>query len=375
MILRRVLLLSAVAVFGAAVVHSASASRAASSGLVFVQTNATSGNQIVVYERADSGALMRAGTFSTGGDGGTATPGTQSDHLASQGSLVYDPARRVLIAVNAGSDSVSTLAVTGDGLRLLNIVSSGGAFPVSVAISGDLVYVLNAGEQGSVVGFRLDSGGLHAIADSRRGLGLANSVPPNFLTSPGQVGFTPDGRQLVVTTKASGSRIDVFAVGLGGLLSASPVANASATPVPFAFTFTPTGRLAVGEAATSSLSTYIVQSAGTLAAPESLSDGQMALCWIQRAGEFYYVANTASNTISGFRIDREGQPRLLADNGVVATTEPGPIDMTAPSAGGLLYAQTGGGSLTGYHINADGTLTTIATIHDLPTGIEGIAST
>ena len=57
-------------------------------------------------------------------------------------------------------------------------------------------------------------------------------------TSPGQVGFTPDGGKLVVTTKASGSNIVVYRVQGNGRLS-SPVVNASATPVPFAFTFGP----------------------------------------------------------------------------------------------------------------------------------------
>ncbi len=372
---RRTLLLVAAVLLAAAAVGSASAGRRdVGSGLVFVQTNQTSGNQIVVYRRTDSGVLLRLGTYATGGAGGIAA-GSASDHLASQGSLLYDATHGVLIAVNAGSHSLSTFRVTGDRLERLNVVSSGGPFPASLAISGDVVYVLNAGERGSVVGFRLEWDGLHPLADSRRFLGLSNTNPPNFLTSPGQVGFTPDGHQLAVTTKASGSMIDVFAVGPDGLLSTSPTTNASATPVPFAFTFTPSGRLAVGEAVASSLSTYIVQSDGALAAPKSLSDGQMALCWIQRAGDFYYVSNTASNTISAFRVDREGQPSLVGDSGVVATTGPGPIDMTAPSAGGLLYVETGSGTVTGYHINAGGTLSTIATTHDLPPGIEGIAST
>src|SRR5204862_7600445 len=101
--------------------------------------------------------------------------------------------------------------------------------------------------------------------------------PPFSLTSPGQVGFTPDGKQLIVTTKASGSLIDVFAVEHDGTLSAAPVANPSATPVPFAFTFAH-GRLVMGEAGASSLTTYDVGSNGTLSDPKSQGDGQAALC-------------------------------------------------------------------------------------------------
>src|SRR4051794_11466433 len=75
--------------------------------IVFVQTNELGGNQIAVYDRRPGGSLARAGTYPTGGLGGAAAPGTESDRLASQGSLVYDRGHRLLIAVNAGSNTVS----------------------------------------------------------------------------------------------------------------------------------------------------------------------------------------------------------------------------------------------------------------------------
>ena len=121
----------------------------------------------------------------------------------------------------------------------------------------------------------------------------------------------------------------MFAVQQDGRLSAAPVVNPSATPVPFAFTFTPSGRLADGEAGTSSVTTYAVHADGSLADPKSLSDGQAALCWITQARGYYYVANTASNTLSGYTIAADGQPSLVGATGIVATTEPGPIDLAA----------------------------------------------
>jgi 6-phosphogluconolactonase (cycloisomerase 2 family) len=343
--------------------------------VVFVQTNEPSGNQVVVYDVDGDGHLVRAGTYATGGNGGVATPGAESDHLASQGSLVYDAGRRLLFAVNAGSDSVSTFSVHGDQLRLEGVVDSGGGFPASIAVRDKLVYVLNSGGSGIVQGFRIAGDRLLAIPNSARSLGLANTDPPDFLTSPGQVGFTPDGRQLIVTTKASGSTIDVFDVRPNGRLSATPIKNASATPVPFAFTFTPTGRLAMGEAGMSSVSTYVVQSDGTLTDPKSLSDGQVALCWILRVGEFYYVSNTGSNTVSAFQISAGGQPSLVGPTGVVATTNPGPIDLTSPTGTSFLYVQTGSGTVHEFQVASDGTLTPLGAVGGLPAGMEGIAST
>src|SRR5204862_320700 len=89
-------------------------------------------------------------------------------------------------------------------------------FPASVGVHDDLAYVLNSGGAGTVQGFRVTKDGLDSIPGSARSLGLANTDPPNFLTAPGQVGFTPDGRQLIVTTQATGSPIDEFRVGDDG---------------------------------------------------------------------------------------------------------------------------------------------------------------
>jgi 6-phosphogluconolactonase (cycloisomerase 2 family) len=341
------------------------------SGVVFVQTNEPSGNKIDVFDRGGDGRLTLAAAYPTGGRGGVAAPGTESDHLASQGSLVLGDGGRTLIAVNAGSDTVTAFRVHGDRLQLRNVVRSGGRFPASVAMHSDLVYVLNSGGSGIVQGFRLVGGRLVPIPDSARALGLANGDPPNFLTAPGQVGFTPDGAQLLVTTKASTSSIDVFEVGRDGRLSASPVVNPSATPVPFAFTFGPRGRLVAGEAGTSSVTTYAIGGDGTLSDPKSQSDGQTALCWIQRVGGLYFVSNTGSNTLSSFTLDSAGQPTLL--QAVAATTNPGPIDLAA--ADGYLYAETGtNGTVDEFAVNSDGTLTSIGAVTGLPSGIEGIAA-
>ena len=354
---------------------AAAADRAGPAGLVFAQTNEPSGNQIVVFDRDANGGLSRAGAFATGGSGSAAVPGTESDHLGSQGSLAYDPAHHLLIAVNAGSNSVSALRVVGDRLQLLGVVPSGGDFPASVAIHGDLVYVLNSGSAGVVQGFRVSDSGLTPIAGSGRSLGLTNSNPPFFLESPGQVGFSPDGSKLIVTTKKSGSTIDVFAVGADGLLSSTPSVDPSATPVPFAFTFAPSGRLVVGEAGTSSLTTYRLQPDGTLAEPKSLSDGQTALCWVQQVGDYYYVSNTGSNTISAFTIGADGRPALVGGSDVATTTDAGPIDETSPPGSHLLYVETGtAGTIEAFAVNADGSLTRLQDVTGLPPGLEGIAS-
>jgi 6-phosphogluconolactonase (cycloisomerase 2 family) len=344
--------------------------------VVFVQTNELDGNKIVVFERGRDGRLDRKDTYPTGGNGGIATPGTESDRLASQGSLVYDDRHDLLLAVNAGSDTFSVFRVRGERLSLEQVLPSGGQFPASVAVHRDLVYVLNAGGTGILQGFRIDDRRLSPLSGSARSLGLANTDPPDFLTSPGQVGFTPDGDQLLVTTKASRSTIDVYEVRRDGRLSETAVLNPSATPVPFAFTFDRRDRLVSGEAAASAVTTYTLRDDGTLTNPQSQSDNQVALCWIVEARGFFYVSNTGSDTLSGYRIDRDGRPTLIGPTGIVGTTEQGPIDMTTSAGGRFLYAQTGAsGTVDEFRVNRDGTLTKLGVVTGLPPGQEGIAST
>ena len=209
---------------------------------VFVQTDNTAGNQVVAYDRSDNGGLTLAGTYNTGGLGGQLT-GSVVDHLASQGSLTYDQRSATLYAVNAGSNTVSVFSVRGDRLALRQVVNSGGTFPVSVATFGSLVYVLNAENGGSVQGYVNFFGHLFAIPGSNRALGLNPTATPQFVNTPGQVAFSPDGSKLIVTTKANGSDIDVFAVGRFGLLSPAPVVNSEPGAVPFAISFDAAGHL------------------------------------------------------------------------------------------------------------------------------------
>jgi hypothetical protein len=156
--------ITSAAVVGAAITAApASASTSAAtratgaSHAVFVQTGNTAGNRIVAYRRASGGTLAPAGSYATGGRGGILA-GSVVDHTASQGSLTYDSRHSLLFAVNAGSNTISVFAVSGDQLALREVLGSGGTFPVSVAVSGDTAYVLNALDGGSVQGYRVSGG-------------------------------------------------------------------------------------------------------------------------------------------------------------------------------------------------------------------------
>ncbi len=341
---------------------------------VFVQTDNLSGNQILVFDRHPDGRVSESAVLPTGGLGGQAQ-GSVADRLASQGSLVYDPVHRLLLAVNAGSGTISVFSVDGNYPRLRQVLSSGGYFPNSIAVSGDLVYVLDAGGDGAVSGFRIAGDHLVPIAGSTRSLGLGGTNPPNFLKAPGQVGFSPDGSELIVTTKASTSSFDVFTVGTGGILSSEPVVTPDPGNVPFAFTFAPGGQLVATDAAASALHTYSTGNGGALTSLSSLGDGQKAACWVTAADGYYFVANAGSSNISGYTVSSDGGLSLVGTTGVVGSTDAGDVDLAATPDGANLYVEAGAaGALDEYHINPDGTLASLGSVDGIGAGIEGIAT-
>ncbi len=339
---------------------------------VFVQTNDPVGNAVLVYHRAVNGTLSPAGTYDTGGDGG-AQADAAVDPLASQGSVVFDADSHVLLVTNAGSDSVSVFGVDGDALTLRQVVPSGGSFPTSITAHGDVVYVLNTGNVANVHGYRLAGGTLHPIQGSTRDLGITNANPPQFLASPGQVGFTPDGAHVVVTTKSTDT-IDVFAVLPNGRLT-SPTANAPAGAVPFAFSFSGTGQLVVVEAGTSSVSSYAINRDNTVSVVSGpVTGNQTAACWIASANNGnFYVANAGSSTLSTYHVAVDG---TVAVSPSTTGTAGGPIDLAVSSDGRFVYSENGGaGTIDEFRVEPDSTLTPIGQITGLQAHvIEGIAA-
>jgi 6-phosphogluconolactonase (cycloisomerase 2 family) len=360
---------------------AAGTTRVGADHAVFVQGNELDGNTIHVFSRGQDGRLSAAGSYPTGGMGGDQVD-APTDSLASQGSLVYDRRSGLLLAVNAGSGTVTSFRVDGHRLTDRRVTSSGGDFPASIAVSGSLAYVMNAGGTGSVQGFRLTAKGLEPLRDAHRSLGLDNKKAPLFSSSPGQVAFTPGGRELVVTTK-SANTVEVFPVTRDGRPARQAVVNDSAGAVPFAIAFDKAGRMLVAEAKNSTVSTYDVRSDGTLkVVQKSLPNGQDTLCWLERAGDFFYGGNTGNSTVTGYRTDRHGRLALTNDVGVAAppsAKSQGVIDLAVTEDEEFLYVQNAtSGTVDGFRIGRNGSLTKIGTTTGLPSfaesGMEGIAA-
>ncbi|MEU8082351.1 beta-propeller fold lactonase family protein [Micromonospora sp. NPDC049101] len=341
-------------------------------GAVFVQTNKAEGNTIKVYDRDEDGRLTKAGEYETGGLGGF-TIGAPLDALASQGSLIYH--KGLLFAVNAGSNTVTVFGVEGTKLHKLQVIWSGGLLPVSIAARGDLVYVLNAGGEGSVQGFEVRKGHLSRIEDANRSLGLHNGNPPAFGTAPAQVKIDPDSEFVLVSTKGANVMFS-YEIGRHGELASNPVIS-DAGNTPFGFTFDSEDSLLVTESGANAVSRFELEDDGTLdQVGESVPNGQLAPCWIQRVGDYFFVANAGSSTISSYLVNDDGKLEIVKN--VAADTNGGSIDMTTED--GFLYVQNAtAGNVQGYEVNKDGSLRLVTTVEGLPKfengiGMEGIAA-
>lgn len=357
---RLAILGGALAIGAALVAAPASASagaQRADSSAVFVQTDNPDGNTVVAYDRAADGTLTEAGTYATGGLGGILA-GSVVDHLASQGSLTYDRPSRTLYAVNAGSNTVTLFAVSGDHLSRTQVISSGGSFPLSVTAHGHLVYVLNGRDGGSIQGYYRLGHQLRLIPRWHRSLDLP-AGDPEFTHTPGQVAFTPNGSKLVVTTKAAANSIDVFRVGLFGRPSSTPVVNFLGGAVPFGVTFDPTGRLVVAEAGVNAVASFAIRPSGILDPIEEVATGQAATCWIVRNGDYLYLSNAGSANVSGVSDDGHGSLGLLG----TTPTDAGTVDAAASHDRQFVYVQAGAaGIVDEYRANADGSLTQVGSV-------------
>jgi 6-phosphogluconolactonase len=233
-------------------------------GVMFLNANAES-NEVWMLKRANNGQVSLAGTFSTQG------AGSGLIELASQNSIALTSDAKFLYVANALSNDITAFQVKRTGLRFVARVPSGGTFPNSVAVFGNLLYVLNAqGSAANITGYTIQNNGAPvAIPNSTR--------PVTAVPIPTQVGFTPDGATLIVTGKGA-NNIDTYAIGAGGLAT-GPTVQHSAGGSPFGFAFDSAGHVVISEIINSAASSYSWAGGVLQAITAHLSDFGKAACW------------------------------------------------------------------------------------------------
>ncbi len=331
----------------------------ADEGAVYMMTNQVAANEIAVFERDAQGRLDLPVFYPTGGNG-------TGGGLGSQGAIAIDGDGDTLYVVNAASATISVFDLSRKQPKLIQIIASGGMFPNSIALSGKLLYVLNAGGSvggvDAITGFKVaGSGQLTPLKNSTRGLSAASVLPA-------QVSFSPDNQWLVVTER-NGNNIDIFKVRDDGTTS-SPTFTPSPVTDTFGFVFDSEGHLLVTQAdngaAVGTVSSYqILPNGAAKAITNSLVTGtQIAPCWnaITSDGKYMYTVNTGSASVTAIAVDSHtGTLTLLnpvAGGGLAGLLPPGtgPTD-TAILGNQVLYVNVGGtGQIAAFSIRKDGSL-------------------
>lgn len=345
-------------------------------GMVFAMTNSAEDNQIVAFARNRDGTLTRMGTYKTGGQG---TGAQKVDPLSSQGSIIISSDGRMLYAVNAGSNSISSFSITNDGeLILTSMVASNGVMPNSLAVHGNLLYVSNKGNANNqigsnVSGFRLmQDGTLTPIPEAKYSLS-------SFDAASACIVFNKAGTILSVS-ELSTNKISVFPVNVDGTLAKATVNNSAGTG-PFGSVFLSNGVLLVTEAGANALSSYTSMKNGNLSViSRSVANNQSATCWVSANSneQFAFTSNAGSNTISVYRISQNGALMLKQNVVVDPNSTAAPIDNATSRDGNNLYVLNGnGGTISVFHILNIGEITLTQVYKDtgLPMmGIQGIAA-
>lgn len=357
------------------VLHAAEVNNKNNAGAVFVMSNDAGKNQVIAFDRSADGTLGQSTSYDAHGRGSGGT----TDPLESQGSLTLSQDHSLLFAVNAGSGDVSVFKVHKADLSFLNETPSGGAQPSAVAEHGGLVYVLNSGGAGSLVGFHLGFGGqLRQIKNSTTFL-------TGTTTGGASLSFSPDGQFLLVTERVA-NNIDAFRIRPDGTLSPI-VVNANPAPGTFSVAFAPDGAAIVAETGpangtnASAISSYKVNSNGTLAAiSQSVPALAAGNCWnaITPDGTKVYTSNSGSDNISGFNIGKNGTLTPIAGT-IVGENPTGShnVDIAITADGKFLYTiNSQSGNVGTFAINQDGSLTDLGQAGDLPksVGFNGIAA-
>lgn len=340
-------------------------------GKLYTMNNATTGNEVLVYDRLSDGSLSKitnAPTNGTGTGGG----------LGNQGALNFSKDGFFLFAVNAGSNSISSFRLTSNGLELVNTVSSGGTTPVSVTEDRGRLFVLNSGDAskpGNILGFRVNYDGRLSPMFYTKRLLSSNSAS----TGAAQINFSDDGRQLIVTEKATNLiltyRLNAYNV------PSKPVRNTSSGITPFGFAVGKRDQVFVsnaegGAANISTLSSYRLLPQGKLRdiSPE-VATGETAACWVALTpdGRYAYTTNTASGTVSSFQIELDGKATVIEGKAGVTGNATGPIDMVVSPESRFLYTLNAGNeTISTFEVGLDGTLTLVTNLENLPDGANGL---
>lgn len=379
-----------------------SAGAAAANVLYVLSNNPGSGqNGVLGYMRAGDGTLtpMSGSPFLTGGTGTpNATQMLGPDDV--DYPLVVRPDHRLLFAVNPGSNTIAVMNIATDG-SLAPIAGSpfpsGGINPVSVALAGDKLYVVNKAQDPAqptsqlpnYTAFNVSSSGQLSPISQSTVTTTAGASPQMALLSPSKSVLF--GADFLAPTTASGQgSLRAFALSSSGQLTPAPGTPMDipgpadpATHTVLGLAVHPTQNvLYVGFVGQNLLGVYKYDGAtGKLTFQTGAANSGKAICWIvvSADGSALYTTNTADNSVSWYASTNplapiERQHLLLKNPGPLFTNPKGMMlptsedfQLTLDPRGKYLYVLS-------QHSNPDFSVPTGNLLHTLAVATDGSLS-
>ena len=295
--------------------------------VVYTETNDIA-NAVLAFRRDDQGrlTLLPGAPFSTGGKG-VIDPSFKLGPFDTDQNVVIDHDRRLLFAVNSGSNSIAGFHIRPhDGALEPTRGSpfpSGGINPVSIGLRGDQIVIINQDLDSA----QNTAGGLpsivtrHVTEDGRIVKFPADTTISLSVGSAPSQALTANNRPFVFDAQFLGGRLASYRLFPNGRLLANPPQPLPASesvggtaPLPLGLWVNPDARqLYVGFVTVNKLGVYTWDEEGVPVFERTVANSGKAICWLRanRAGTRLYSANTGSSTVSVYDTTDPDEPKEI----------------------------------------------------------------
>ena len=295
--------------------------------VVYTETNDTS-NAILAFRRDDDGNLtpVHGSPFPTGGKG-VIDPSFKLGPFDSDQNVVVDRDRRLLFAVNAGSNSIAVFRIRPHDGGLDPVEGSpfpsGGVNPVSIGLRGDQIVIIHQNQDPAqqVAGATPSIVTRHVTRDGRIvRLSTDTTIDLPQGSSPSQA-LTTNDRPFVFDAEFLGGMLASYQLSPDGTLRANPPeaipssANVGGTAaLPLGLWANPNARqLYVGLVTVSEVGVFTWDDSGVPVFERTVPISGKALCWVRTnsTGTRLYTSDTGSRTIDVFDTTDPDEPKFL----------------------------------------------------------------
>lgn len=389
---------------------TAPAASAKDKEFVYVESGIQSpnGNSVFAFERQADGTLAQipGSPFPTGGAGVQETQLVFGPYEADS-SLVADAGRRLLFAVNSGSDTIAVFHISSNG-SLTPVTGSpfpsGGTDPVSVAVSGDLLFVANQNGDAPHLSGPVPEGRttrlpnyttFHIASDGSLSPVAGSTVKVARLTDPTQV-LTIPGTNLLFGVDFLAGLLESFRYDQDGKLFQNGTAalpdteftnpsNGDAPQVILGAINHPSlPLLYVGEPPINRVGVFSYDQEGHLSFIRSVPNSGQAVCWfrINHSATRMYSSNQGfadTSSISVYNMSNPTEPTEMQIIQLSGQGNTAQIELSRDEKSVYIVTQnfssliplTQGKALHVFNVGADGTLTeTTPVVFQLPIGSE-----